>query len=1325
MAKLQTAAFQSQSFQDTLDKMDQVFADGPPPTEEEIDIAAQHFGYDPTSFKDEYRNYSKALDAGEQIEQGGTFLGRILGRGVGELVGGLGNFGKDLFLSDSMAEDVEREIDNLADILPEDLRKEMIEVFDPYHGEGLAGGAENAVGHIISYLVPYAGTMKTASGISNFAKTMHGARRQKKLDEFLEMVEKISPQSKNKRITFQPGTARKADPKITQPKGDAPWLEPMTPATGTALVPITQSAKKVAEEVPKVLSRSERFGKRLGTGLKHGTGFAVGATMVEDPEENLVNILVETFPEAMDFIEPLAVNPDDSKARQYGQAFVNNMLAVPAFEAVFAPFYLRAGKPGIEAIASAANRMDKSSIISDDVPVVGLLERLRIPLRNWSSTKGTDADTLALTIRRDGAGREAVTLTESIGQSLKQAMKSTYGSKANDPKVLETINDALAGATKENSDVKIMDDLIGNDETKEVGLLVKEMRDSIDNLSNIVGSRLRTGKMKAKIDKNLGTYINRSYRAFDDPSWRGLDSLKKKVGEEKFNKIKSDAETYLREQVGIANKDMEPVLKYIAAGMKPTEATKLVTKKNWVGENPDQFVSRLAEFARGSTKPFSKRKYQPPELRALWGEYKDPYKNFGKTFEKLSVLKAEQDYLNEMKRVLTRKRVDRAGREVAPLATRGTLNPKQVTEAGDPVYISPSDDLFDLGKAIDDRIGLSGREAVKSFDNPLRGLFVDKAYEDIIKNGLDLAAPSAPWIRHWIKMKATSQIMKTVASPATHGRNVMGNNVMMVANGFLPYGRGQAAFLSKRILGKNDREFAKEIGELQRLGVIDSDVRAETVRASLRDMVKDGYDNTVTRIMDKATLGIPKTIAKKTMQLYRDEDNMFKLVHFNKTKDYLEKAYKNELKSGAMSRDRLMELAAERTRNLMPNYNLVNKRLKQLRRAPIGDFLSFPAEMIRTTLNLGKYTLRDIKSGNPVLMRQGFKRLGGMTVAGLGGDIAVRQSMNLFGITPEQDKAIDEAGASYNKNVPRVYLSPINRDKNNRLGVDFINLGPIDPYDYIKYIARATSEAALSEEEPDWGVLGLGLWDKAMGPFVGPSMITEAALKLANKDFDPLQPGIWEQALLTTVGPFEPGFVPLLSKRLQYERSLKERQEFGLGAVGKYGNTLTEDQVALWPNLAGLQTQRLDLTTALGKKLPALARQVQGSRKAFKDSPAYKDQTQNSPEDLLEAYLSSQDIKVREYKRLKKAADAFNILTDGDPLSPSSEDYFRGITQDGKYKVNNAIQKIIQNAWDNRFMPDVLTDEDFRFLRNTGKTVPIQDIEELYRLYESTKIKGD
>tara|TARA_R100001530_G_scaffold1615_1_gene2900 strand:- start:394 stop:1815 length:1422 start_codon:yes stop_codon:yes gene_type:complete len=473
-------------------------------------------------------------------------------------------------------------------------------------------------------------------------------------------------------------------------------------------------------------------------------------------------------------------------------------------------------------------------------------------------------------------------------------------------------------------------------------------------------------------------------------------------------------------------------------------------------------------------------------------------------------------------------------------------------------------------------------------------------------------------------------------------------------------------------------------------------------------------------MMDKATLGIPKAIGKKTMQLYRDEDNMFKLVHFNKTRDYLKKAFPDK------SRDEIMAMAAQRTRDLMPNYNLVNKRLKQLRRAPVGDFLSFPAEMIRVSLNLGKYAIQDIKSGNPVLMRQGFKRLGGMSVVAVGGDAAVTHSRNVFGITEEQDKAINEVVAPFERNVPRLYLSGINYDKNNRPGVDVINIGPIDPFDYIKYIARTTNEALLSDEEVDWPMIGLGLWDKALGPFIGPSMITEAALKLANKDFDPLKPGVYEQAMLESVGPFSPGFIPLLQKRLQYERSLKERQKLGLGAVGKYGNTLTEDQVALWPSLAGLQEKRIDLSTALGKSLPRLAKQVQRSRSGFKGSPAYKDQTVNDPQGLLNAYYDSQQMKIRDMKRLKKAVDAFKVLTpSGEELNFNSEDYRRAITLDGKYDINDGNQRLIQNASDDLFMPDFLTENDRRYLRNALKTIPLKEIEELYNQFVNTKIKDD
>ena len=1328
MATPKTAAFQSQSFQDSLIKAEQEFADVTP-TELDMEAFALREGFDPDSYKEEYGRYVNAVESGEQIEQGGTFLGRILGRTLGE-VAGIGTFAKEVLLPESMADTIESYSDQLAEDIPEDIRREMVEMFDPYHGEGLAAGAENITGHLASILIPYTGVMKSGKAITDVAKFLKGKNQQKKINEFLKAVEDTSP--KNKRLTFRSVEEKatdKIDPSLTPtpygPRGLSGPYPPQSRAlvpierSSTALVPVGQATKLTntglnfkSIKSAKDLTRMERLAKRTGTGIKHGTGFAIGATMVEDPDENFVNMLVETFPEAMDFLEPLAINPDDPAARKYGKAFINHMLTVPAAEALFMPFYLKAGKPSIERIASATNRLDKSALVTDEIPIVGLMERLRLPLRNWSSTKGTDKDTLALVLKRDGAAREAATIANSISLSLKEAMKNVYGKEANNTKIIENINDALAGTTKKDSNKTMIDELIADSKTNEVGVVVKEMRDVMDELSTAIGGKLRTGKMSATIDKNLNTYINRSYRAFDDPSWQGLKDVP--------TKVKADAEEYLINQVGIAKDDLGAVLKYISNPLKREGAPTVKRMKGFKGEDPNKFVADIANFARGASKPLTRRKYQAPQLRALWGEYKDPYKNFGTTFEKLSVLKAEQDFIRDIKTLLTRKRVDRAGKEVDPVARQGIeLKNKKGEVIG---YSSPSSSkqLFDLGKAVEDRIGLTGRQAIKDFDNPLKGLFADEAYEDIVKNGLELASPSSPLMRNWIKYKAFSQIAKTVASPATHGRNIIGNTVIMLANGFVPFGKGQGTFITKRILGKNDREFAKEIGELQRLGVLDSDVRAETVRASLQDMIKKGSSKKITNMMDKATLGIPKAIGKKTMQLYRDEDNMFKLVHFNKTRDYLKKAFPDK------SRDEIMAMAGQRTRDLMPNYNLVNKRLKQLRRAPIGDFLSFPAEMIRTSLNLGKYAIQDIKSGNPVLMRQGFKRLGMMSVVALGGDAAVTHSRNVFGITEEQEKAINEVVPPYQRNVPRLYLSGINKDKNNRIGIDYINLGPIDPYDYMKYIARVTNEALLSDEEVDWAMTGLGLWDKVLGPFLGPSMITEAALKLANKDFDPLQPGVYEQAMLESVGPFTPGFIPLLQKRLQYERSLKERQKLGLGAVGKYGNTLTEDQVALWPSLAGIQEQRLDLSTALGKNLPRLARQVGRSRSGFKNSPAYKDQTLNDPEGLTQAYYDSQQMKIRDMKRLKKAADSFRKLTpDGELLDPNSEDYRRAITLDGKYGINSGTQQLIQNAWDDLFLPDFLTENDRRYLRNSNKTIPLKEIEDLYNQFNNSKIKDD
>ena len=71
--------------------------------------------------------------------------------------------------------------------------------------------------------------------------------------------------------------------------------------------------------------------------------------------------------------------------------------------------------------------------------------------------------------------------------------------------------------------------------------------------------------------------------------------------------------------------------------------------------------------------------------------------------------------------------------------------------------------------------------------------------------------------------------------------------------------------------------------------------------------------------------------------------------------------------------DALEEMAAARTRDLMPNYALVPKAVKMLRRWPLSDFAAWPSEMMRVSKNLLKYTYDDVTGKTAQkLKRKGF-----------------------------------------------------------------------------------------------------------------------------------------------------------------------------------------------------------------------------------------------------------------------------------------------------------------------------------------------------------------
>ena len=72
-----------------------------------------------------------------------------------------------------------------------------------------------------------------------------------------------------------------------------------------------------------------------------------------------------------------------------------------------------------------------------------------------------------------------------------------------------------------------------------------------------------------------------------------------------------------------------------------------------------------------------------------------------------------------------------------------------------------------------------------------------------------------------------------------------------------------------------------------------------------------------------------------------------------------------------------------------------------------------------------------------------------------------------MGITGSQQDAVNNLGADYNYNTDKIYLSPIREDENKKMSVDFINLGPIDPFSFLKdmaYGANALVTGAVTGE---------------------------------------------------------------------------------------------------------------------------------------------------------------------------------------------------------------------------------------------------------------------
>jgi len=187
-------------------------------------------------------------------------------------------------------------------------------------------------------------------------------------------------------------------------------------------------------------------------------------------------------------------------------------------------------------------------------------------------------------------------------------------------------------------------------------------------------------------------------------------------------------------------------------------------------------------------------------------------------------------------------------------------------------------------------------------------------------------------------------------------------------------------------------------------------------------------------------LGGMKKYMDTATKFYQWGDDFWKIMGFENEVSLLEKHY--GLDRGTMENPGpAMIKAAERIRNTYPTYSMVGTFIQKLRRFPLaGTFVSFPAEIIRTTFNILKYAKEDMQHSRTL----GMRRLSGIAISG-GFAYALQEFMKqAVGVDDDEEEAIRELSPKWSKNSNILFMG---REEGK---VRYMDLSFLDPYNYWK-----------------------------------------------------------------------------------------------------------------------------------------------------------------------------------------------------------------------------------------------------------------------------------
>jgi hypothetical protein len=489
------------------------------------------------------------------------------------------------------------------------------------------------------------------------------------------------------------------------------------------------------------------------------------------------------------------------------------------------------------------------------------------------------------------------------------------------------VNNMLTNPSSESFDV-----IETNPKGEQIFDLITDMRAFIDPISkDLAISPTYSGipePIRQKIYENLGSYMRTTYRFWKDKNYTITKAMRKEAVAHQFDRLAA----YRYE-------------KLISEGMTQEAA------EVFINQNRDSLVrdaeKSIDDYIANIEKQRNKPSFSIPGLTSA-GQIKIPS-------DQLKGKKDIPDFIQDL-----------LGVEKDPVArfvdtATALVNMKYKGEMVHKILNSLGSDLIKSADQVTTG-EIDSKEFLKVNDkySPLDGMYVHKDVFEVINNENIYAAESLAGKLYMNTLKM-SRKTKVLYNLPTWRKNITGGWQIMMANGVLNPRVIQD--LTKRgafLAGKEMSDVTELMDRMAEFGLIGADVNANIVNG-----VNAIYISTVTgdvKLAEKASNYL-KSLDSRIAEKYSAIDDYSKMIIFrNKRDTFAKKLYGKPFSELTESQKYKSDAAlAEEIKRNTPTFSRLPPIYKKLARLPIGDFMSFKIEAIRSISNVFTSAVSDIK----------------------------------------------------------------------------------------------------------------------------------------------------------------------------------------------------------------------------------------------------------------------------------------------------------------------------------------------------------------------------